>query len=800
MIKNYIKIAWRNIVKGRLYSMVNMLGLSAGITFCMLVAGYVWSELEVNNNIKNADRQFILQSKWKDPNMGLSLTTLGPLAKTLKEKYPGLVANYYRWDGVTSTVSKDNKAFREGIQICDSTMFNMYGFHLKYGNPSTAFVNPYSVIITTEKAMKYFGKPDVVGQTLSIENFADSRHDFTITGVMVKPNKNSITLFTPDNNNQFYIAEKNLSYFGRNMGWDNPYIVGYVELQKNVGPADLEKPLSQLLLQHTNMETSVNLKPYLLSLKDFYRGGGAVDRALYTLSAIAIFILLMAIINFINMSISRSASRMKEIGIRKVLGSLKKQLIFQFLTESIILVFFATLLAIIIYPFSSAAFGQLIGTEIPTFKDFPLYFIIFPVLLVIFVGCAAGFYPALILSSLRPVSSLKGKFPVISNNLLLRKSLVVFQYSIACTALVCAIIVSAQVNLFFTKDPGFNKEYIISAQVPRNWSTAGVQRMEITRRIFTELPQVKSATLSYEVPAEGGTVGSAGIYRIGYAPNSAIVSQLLSTDEYYATTYGIAMAAGVFFCSPGSYSDPFTLVINEMQAKAFGWKNAQEAIGQKVRFNNNPQPYTITGVTKDFFLGSIQDPVHPVTFMHVNTNTQFRYLSFKISHGNIISSIAAIQKKWNEVLPGTPFEYVFVDDTLKMVYAAEIQLKRAAFAATALSLAIVLLGVTGLISLNIQKRTKEIGIRKVLGSSVSAIMYIFLKEFVTIIAVAALISFPAAWLLMEKWLHDYVYKVSITAMPFLVSLLTIAFITAILIVTQTIKTALANPVKSLRTE
>src|SRR5665213_389964 len=249
MLKNYFKIAWRNIIKSRFYSAVNIIGLSTGIAFTLLIGAYVWSELQVNKGLKNAERQYILQSKWKESNQGIELTTLGPLAKALREQYPDLVANYFRWDGVTSTVSKGDKSFKEEIAIGDSTMLNMYGFKLLYGDASTAFSDPFSVVITTNVANKYFGKADVVGKTLSIENFAGSKHDFMIAGVMNNPPKNSITRVNDLNDNQIYIPSVNDKFFGRNMDWPNAYIVGCLELQKGVSPKDLEKPMSYLIHQ-----------------------------------------------------------------------------------------------------------------------------------------------------------------------------------------------------------------------------------------------------------------------------------------------------------------------------------------------------------------------------------------------------------------------------------------------------------------------------------------------------------------------------------------------------------------------
>ncbi|MCW3119744.1 MAG: transporter permease [Chitinophagaceae bacterium] len=801
MLKNFIKIAWRNIVKSPFYSFVNIIGLSAGIAFTILIAAYGWGELQVNRGLKNADRQYILQSKWKDPNLGYELATLGPLAKELKERYPDLVADYYRYDGITSNVSKGDKNFREGLQVCDSTMLHMYGFRLLHGNPATAFAEPFSVIISTAVANKYFGKTEVVGQTLTIENFSGSRHDFMITGVLDKFSRNSVTHLVDDYPNSIFISSGNLAFFGRNMNWNNPSIASYVELQNGVTPRDLEKPIQYLVKQNTAAQVAENLTPYLVPLNEYYlvANNSMVKKMLYALSAIALFILFMAVINFVNMSISRSATRMKEIGIRKVLGGLKKQLIMQFLAESIILVFFATLIATAIYSPARDLFIHIVGKEIPSLTQFPLYFFVFPFLLIGIVGFMAGIYPAFVLSSLKSVDSLKGKLNSVKEKVFLRKSLVAFQFGTATIVFVGAIIVTQQISLFFSKDLGYNKDFIISAQLPRNWSPEGVRRMETLRRQFVEMPQVKNVTLSYEVP-DGNNSGNSLVYKAGADSTTAISTQLLFTDEYYASTYSIPMAAGIFYCQPGTLTDSFKIVINETQSKAFGWNDPKEAIGKQLKFPGSVNGFTVSGVTRDFHFGSMQKAIQPVTFLHVDLTTTFRYFSFKLKPGNIGQSITALQNKWSALMPGTPFEYHFMDDTLKKLYKTEIQLKQATYTATVLSLIIVFLGVLGLISLSVQKRTKEIGIRKVLGSSVKDIIALFIKEFLWIILIAGIIACPVAYLLMKNWLSDYVYRIDITAMPFITAIVLLGLITGILIIMQTIKTALANPVKSLRTE
>jgi putative ABC transport system permease protein len=761
-----------------------------------LIGAFVWSEIQVNGDLKNAGNQYIIQSKWKDPNMGIELTTLGPLAKRMKEEFPNLVANYYRWDGLTSNVSKGDKHFREGMQIGDSSFLFMYGFTLIDGDARTALRDPFSVVITDEKAIKYFGRTNVVGQTLTIESQSGTKHDFKITGVLKKPSENSVTLFSDEG---LYLSGIDSAFFGRSMErWQNIYIINYVELQKGVSPKDLEKPMQQLIEKNTSERISKNIHPYLISLKNYYLlgNGGVVKKMLYTLSFIVLFILVMAVINFVNISISKSATRMKEIGIRKVLGGVKKQLILQFLTESIILVFLSMIVALVMYELAKDYLGTVLGKKVPDISSFSFYIILIPFALTLIIGVLAGIYPAFVLSSLKSVESLKGKLKSVKENILLRKSLVAFQFCTASIAFIGAIIISQQVSYFFGKDLGYDKDYIVSAQVPRDWTLKGVEHMEIVRKEFAALSQLKQATLSYEIP-NGNNGDNTTMWKSGQDSTQAINAIVLKTDKDYADTYGIALSAGSFF---NERNDSLKIVINETAAKSFGWKNPNEAIGKQMRIIGLNAPLTICGVTKDFHFSSMQGKIEPLTFFNVSLALQYRYLSFKIKPGNIGNTIAALQKKWSQTFPSATFEYAFMDDNLKKLYQSELQLKQASYIATVLSLIIILLGVLGLISLSIQKRTKEIGIRKVLGSPVLSIINLFLKEFLLVILIAGIIACPLAYYIMQSWLNDYAYRINITALPFIFSILILGLITALLIFIQTIKAALANPVKSLRTE
>jgi ABC-type antimicrobial peptide transport system permease subunit len=675
----------------------------------------------------------------------------------------------------------------------------MFGFTLLQGDAATALKNPFTVVITRDVAQKYFGKTDVVGQTITIESFQGSKHDFLITGVLNDLSKNSVTGLIDAYPGSFYISTDNLDFFGRNMNWQNAFIVNYIELKKGVSPKQLEQPTNHLIKQNAPAQITADLTPQLVPLTGFYlsANNNLVKKTMYALSAIALFILIMAIINFINMSVSRSAARMREIGIRKVLGGLKRQLIFQFLTESMIIVFFATIFAFILYAATRNLFSTILVNEVPPLTAFPVYFVVFPVLFIVLIGCIAGIYPAFVLSSLKSVESLKGKLTSVKDNVLLIKSLISFQFITATVAFVGAIIISQQINLFLTSNLGYNKDYVLSAQVPRDWSRQGVNKMETIRNQLATVPQVRDVSLSYEIP-DGNNSGSAQLYRFGSDSTQAITAQALTTDENYLSVYKIPLKTGSFF--EGHALDSGKIILNETAAISLGFKNIDNAISKQIRIPGDPTIFTIKGVTNDFHFGSMQQKIAPLVFFNVQFATIFRYLSIKIKPGNIPSAIDAVQKQWHIVMPGASFEYKFMDDTLSGIYKTEVQLKKAAYTATVLALIIVLLGVVGLISLSIQKRTKEIGIRKVLGSSVAGIITLFIKEFLSVILIGGVIACPLAFIIMSRWLQGYAYRINITPAPFIVSIICLGCITAILICVQSIKAAIANPVKSLRTE
>jgi putative ABC transport system permease protein len=798
MIKNYFKIAWRNLIRHKFYSLVNIAGLSLGLAFVLLIASYIWGELQVNKNIKDLDRQFLVRSNWKDPNMGADITTLGAVGSTLRQEYPSLIANYYRFDGINAIISKGEKHFQESVQAGDSTLLSMYGFPLLNGDARTALNSPNSMVITEGKAIKYFGKKDVVGQVVTLGNFSGGKQDYIVTGVLKTIPHNSVNGLL-EKESEIFIPMN--SVVGRNMGldWNDPYIVTYIKLQPGVNKEDLNKPFLHMLKLHASENTRKNLELYLTPLRDLYLNEQE-NKWLTTLSAVGIFILLMAIINFVNITIGASSGRLKEIGIRKVLGSLRKTLVFQFLTESTLLVFFSMILALIFFSLLRVSFSQVLGTEITPLNKFPLLFISIPFVAVLIIGLLAGFYPALVLSSMRSMDSLKGKLKSVKDNLMLRRSLITFQFIVAIFVFVAAIVISQQVSYFFHKDLGYNKEALLTiSSLPRDFTSQGAAHMEVVKNELSKLPVISHSTLSYEIP-DGNNGGSENIYRQGVDSTQAISAKLLIADEQYAATYQIPLREGQFFNALNGSYDPLNIVINEAAAKSMGWVEPGTAVGNKIRLQGNPLVFNVAGVTKSFHFGTLQENIGPIIFINIKNRTVYRFFTLRLRPGNLGNSIASIQKKWSVLMPGQPFDFLFMDERLQQLYQSEIQLRKSSYAATGFAVVVVLLGVLGIVSLSTARRAKEMGVRKVLGASISEIVTLFLKEFALVFIIANLVAWPLAYIVMKKWLEDYNYRVDLGWTPFIMVASALSLITGLIIAMQTIKTATENPMKSLKIE
>ncbi|SEI43910.1 putative ABC transport system permease protein [Dyadobacter sp. SG02] len=800
MLKNYFKTAWRNLLKRRFYSLVTILGLAVGMTFTFLMTSYVWGEWQVNRDLAHARNQYIIRSKWTNPNMGLDLTTLGPLGKALKTDYPNLVANYYRYDAITVAVSRGDKHFREDVQTGDSTLLSMYGFPLLYGHAATALNSPNSIVITENKAMKYFGRTDVVGQSLTLHNFMGGKQQYQITAVIKNPPFNSVTHLLSTETEIFFPFSSLEGRTGSEDNWNFPIMVTYIELKDGVTPADLAKPMAQELATHAPEAIKTNLQAYLTPLSEYYReaNNGVVDKMILTLSGITLFILLMAIVNFVNISIGSSSSRLKEIGVRKVLGSLKRQLIGQFLAESILLSLFAMLISLGLYELFRPFFSDILGKKIGSLWALMPYALIVPVLIAMLVGLLAGLYPALVLSRIPSVESMKGKLKSVKDNILFRRSLIAMQFVIALFVFAGAGIVARQVDYFFNKNLGYNKESVVTLGVPRDWTPDGLAKMARVRDDLARLKEVKNISLSYEIP--NGNGGGSGFYKPGQDSTEAVQATLLRTDVAYAGTYNIKLVAGEFLQTPNTAYQPDRIVMNETAIRSLGYASAQDALGQQVRVHSYPNPLTIVGIAQDFHFESMHQAIKPLVFADVRGTNFYRYLSIRLNPGNIGNSMAAIQQKWRELMPDAPFEYVFMDETLQKLYQSEMQLKKASRVATFLSVVIVLLGILGMVSLNVARRTREVGVRKVLGATGAHVVMLFLKEFLAILAGAILVAFPLAILLGNQWLKTYAYRTEIGWEVFAGIAGIFGIMITALVCVQTYKTAAMDPVKSLKSD
>lgn len=797
MFQTYFKIAWRNLLRHKGISTINLIGFSLGLTFTFVIGAYIWNEFQVNRTLKNIDRQFIIQSHWKEVDMGPEITTLAPLAEALKQNYPQLISDYYRWDGITASVSKGDAHFREELQVGDPSFLKMFGFPLKEGNATGTFQDPLSVVITAEAAAKYFGKEQALGQTLSIENFSGERKDFVVSAVMEAMPYNSVTGLAGEGQAQIYLSEAAIPFFGRAElnDWGNSVIPAYITLKEGVTIAEVEQAAKALIRKHAHPYFSENMKPYVVPLKSYYLDShqGVVRNMLYTLFFISQFILLMVLINFINISVSGSTRRIREIGVRKVLGGVKKQLIGQFLAESVFLVLLSVLLALLMYQGSRSFFSGILDRPLASLNDFPLYFYAILLVAMIVIGILAGMFPALVLSSFKTIDSLKGKLTTVSKNLWFRKVLVGFQFSIATIVLVGVFVISEQVSLFFGSSLGYQKDLVISVATPRDWSPEGAERMKTARDEMKKLSQVSEASISYAIP-DGKTSGSRQMVKSG--SETPVLMSVVEADANYAATYGMRMAAGSFLKND---HDPAGIVINESAAKAFGWKDPAKALGMQLK-PSEEETFVITGVINDFHFASMKEEIRPLCFMNLNVAPRYRFMSFKLNTGDLSKSIHALQGKWAELFPGAPFEYKFMDESLAALYRSEIRLQKASYTAAALSIIVVLLGIVGLVSISIQKRAKEISIRKVLGSPSLAITKLFVNDFLLTALIAGIITCPLAYYVFQSWLNDYAYRVTLTGLPFVLSIASLLLITILLISLQTVKAALSNPVKNLRAE
>ena len=804
MLKSYINIAIRHLTRHKLFSIINISCLAIGITFSLIIGVYILDQENVNAHIKNINNQYVVKSRWKQENMGPDVTTLGPLAKTMKDEYPSLVANYYRFDPVANIISAGDKHFREDISVGDTTFVSMYGFVLLYGNQKQPFINDQSAVVTEDFALKYFGKSNAINKVITIQTPSDgSKHDFVISAVLKKMPYNSISNFAISKTEyQVYLPMENNQYFqGGDKGdnWANVFMVGMIELQKGVSPKDIEKPFERVLEKYQPPFVKGNLKVELAGLNNYYliQNSFAVQKMITSLSLIATFILVLSIINFININIGTSSYRLKEIGLRKVFGSVKLQLMMQFMAESWMLTLIATVISILLYQLLLPVFNQLLNSSFEPFWEFDFTKVSLLFLLVLLVGFISGIYPAFVLSSSDIINSVKGKIDSARGGLLLRKALIVVQFTLAIIVFISSLNVSKQVAFFFNKDLGYNKEQVmIISSLPRNWDSVGVLKMENLKTQLLQLPEVKYASLSYDIP--NGSGGNVNVY--SQSSNDFISMLLLAADNDYNKVYNIQTKEGIFLNDQNNNLIPGRVVLNEKAVKALGWNNA---VGKTIHLGAiNGPVLTVVGVVKDYYYESLQHAIDPLIITNLNEpfTRSYRYYSIKLSTSNINRSINVLRDKWKTFFPDAGFEYVFMDDQFQSLYQSELQLKRAANIATILNLIIVFLGIYGVVAFSLSKRTKEIAVRKVIGADARNIILLFIKDYALLILIANFIAWPVAYSIIHRWLDNYAYRIQQNIFIYLM-VCAFIFITAFVLITlQCFKTANSNPVEILRSE
>ncbi len=804
MIRNYLKSAWRNIRKNKLFSFINILGLSIGIATCFIIMLYVQDELSYDRFNKNADNivRVVFHANLNGGKIDESVS-MPPVAQTMKKDFPEVrdatrILSFGNPQIIYNhTVFKDDR-----FALVDPNFFSIFTLPMIKGDPKTALAQPDAIVLTQETAEKYFGKADPIGKVIQINT--DGNRVYKVTGVI----KN-----IPANSHFHFDA------FGSMTSWANAttdtWLSGgyhtYLLLNPGTDLKKLEAKFPAMVEKYMGPQIQQQMG---LSLKEFITKGNSLGFALqplkdihlnsntstefepggnatyvYIFGGVAIFMLIVACINFINLSTAGASKRAKEVGIRKVAGSAKSQLIIQFLSESILLTFFALFIAFALVQLALPAFNNISGKH--------LSFDVKPILafigLGLLVGVGAGIYPAIYLSSFKPIAVLKGKLTTSHKSFGLRSGLVVFQFFISVALIIGTLVVYQQMKYMQNKDLGYNKEQLIT--IPNSYALG--KNEKVYEQQMRQDPRIVNATASNYKPAGPTSYNNALAYAQGNDHN--IVDGVeYHVDENYIPTLGMKVINGRNF-SKDFATDSTAIILNETAAHALGW-NDISAVGKTVIRQNsdrgNNVPFHVIGVVKNFNFKSLHEAISPL-YMTLQPEGG---LIFKIKTTDVAGLLATMKKNWDSYNTDQPFSYNFMDDLFNKTYSAEQKTGTILNIFSILIILVACLGLFGLVTYTAEQRTKEIGIRKVLGASVTQVTQMLSKEFLKLVLIASLIAFPVAWWAMNKWLQSFAYRIHISWWIFIVAGFTALLIALITVVFQAIKAAVANPVKSLRSE
>lgn len=800
MFKNYIKTALRNLIRQRIFSVTNVIGLAIGLATCLLISLFVMDQLSYDRFHEKADR--IVRVVFKGTVRGGALNeahVMPPVAQALKAEYPEIEeAARIRHAGRPFFEVGNKLFYEEDAAFADSNFFDVFTLPMLYGDPKTALSEPYTVVITQEVANKYFGKDNVVGREIHIR---DDDMPLKVTGVIANLPRNShfhFDLFAsmasfPNANSTSWMESGFFTYLALRPGYD------YKKLEAKL-PAVFEKYISPQFPEAFGMSYADYRKAgneiglYLQPLADIHlHSDFAYDlsapgdiRYVYIFGAIALFMLLIACINFMNLSTAGASKRAKEVGVRKVLGSGRRVLAYQFLLESTLLVFISLLLAIglviVVLPTFNNVFRETLTLDVLGVWILPLL-----VALGLIIGILSGSYPAFFLSAFKPAAVLKGKLTPNNKAMGLRSGLVVFQFFISIVLIFCTTVVYRQLRYIQHKKLGYDKEQVLVLQT---WPL-GDNEAAFRQQLLQDARVVDVSNSSY-VPAGASANNNFFVHPFGN-PSAGVKTLRYDVDDRYIPTLGIELKAGRNF-SPEYGTDSTAVIINEAAAMAFGWQD--HAVGQTLANQDNKALHVI-GVVKDFHFKSLHERITPLV-MTINDN--FGNLIVKAKAGNISSLIKTVEEQYDAFNPDIPFSYSFLDDRINNTYQTEMKTGNILGIFAGLTIFVACLGLFGLATFMANQRTKEIGIRKVLGASVSHVVSMLSSTYIKLIFIAFLIAVPVAWWIMNTWLETFAYRIETQAWVALLAGLITLVIAMATVGWQAIKAATANPVDALRDE
>jgi putative ABC transport system permease protein len=807
MFRNYIKTAYRNLVKNKFYTSINIVGLAVGIATCLLILLYVSDELSFDRYNNNADQIFRVNNEIKFGDNLLDLAVAPAMMGATMVKEMPQVKQYTRlqWRGGL-LIKKGNENLREDrIAWGDSTLFEVFTLPMISGDPKTALREPYSLVLTEKIAKKYFNSLDVVGKEMTIN---DSQN-YKITAVI-----KDIPSQSHFNFDIFVATAENPG--SRDDNWLSENWNTYILLKKNTDLNKLNSDMNKMMERYVGPELQSVTN---VSFDQFKKNGGYVRASLtpltdihlhsnktaeldgngniqfvYIFSAIGLFILLIACVNFMNLATARSFNRAKEVGVRKVLGSLRKNLIQQFLTESVLISFIALIFAVLIAWTLLPYFNQLSDKSIQVSTIFQPKMVISLVTLMLIVGLLAGSYPAFFLSAFQPIAVLKGKLAGGFKRSWLRNALVIFQFVITIILVIGTMVIFNQLNYIRAKDIGYNRNQILII----NGTNALGDKAITFKNELSGIPGILNVTMTGFLPTNYDRNNNAFFTSPALDSKTAISMQIWSIDENYIPTLGMKLIDGRNF-SQQYPTDSTGIIINEAAAK---FLNTKDLLNKKL-YNitdfktKQLNEFHVVGVIKNFNFSSLHDLITPLV-LHLGKSNDA--ISVRVDASNITSVISGIKAKWKILAAGQPFDYGFMDEQFNKLYSGEQQVGKISITFSLLAIMIACLGLFGLVTYAAEQRTKEIGIRKVLGANVPSIVSMIVKDFLKLVIIASIIAFPLAWWGMNKWLQNFAYRVDIGWWIFLIAALFAVAVTLATISYQAIKAAVANPTKSLRSE